>query len=126
MASHDLGAESALRNSNVVKLPNAARRQVQNSALAIRAYRASQLAWPGDYKLPSERAAERLAKQSVLTRSPELLLLMCLLRELTHTQRLEIKSQVYETALHFGDPAAYVALDLITALSAHDKGGISQ
>ena len=121
MASHDLGADSAPCNSNIVKLPTAARRQVKNSAPAIRAYRASQPKWPGDYKWPAARVAETLAKQLEINRTPELLLVMCILKELTSDQRLKIKNNVLLTALHFGDPAANLALDVITGLTRGDS-----
>jgi hypothetical protein len=116
MPKTQIGAESALCKSNVVRLPTAAKRQVWQPAKAARTARASD-PWRGEYIPPHVRGAKKSAYQ----KSPELLLLISMIAVLTPKQRAEIKKNVFAVAFHFGDAHSHAAYEIISELCVRDE-----
>lgn len=103
-----------MSNSNIVKLPGAAKRKIQQSANTAdrREFRQSN-PWPGHHALPIERDSARF---STLTRSPEMLLILAILDTLPPKQFSAVKSKVFGVAFHEGGEEAHAAYELISAM----------
>jgi hypothetical protein len=109
----DLGAKSARNNSNVVRLPTAARRQVIQPTRAQREYLASQPKWPGEHLWPAERDARRMAAE----KSPELLIVMAIIKVLTPEQRIEAANIVHKVSFLSGDDQSRTASIIMAGLA---------
>lgn len=100
--------------ATVIRLPTAAPRKVQQRS--IRAVREAKAAnpWPGEYRPPCQRNADAMAHQA--SRSPELLILLALLKTLPAEQRRAIRDTVYRVQFVCGDSASLVAAGLIDSI----------
>ena len=113
MADTDLRTKSARNNSNVVRLPTAARRQVAQSVRAARAYRADQPEWPGTYLSPHVREAKYMASN----KSPELLILMAIMKVMPKEQRVAAANIVHNVSFFSGDDVSHDASIIMAELA---------
>lgn len=101
--------------ATVTRLPTAARRKVgQRSIRAVRQFKAEN-PWPGEYKPPHVRDANAMVAQA--QRSPELLILLALLKSLPAEQRRAIRDTVHRVHFGAGDDVSLLAASLIDRFS---------
>lgn len=101
-------------SASVIQLPTAARRKVQQrSVAAVRAFKAAH-PWPGSYQSPSQRASERMVASA--GRSPELLILLALLKALPEDQCRAVQDTVHRVHFAVGDDVSLAAAALIAGL----------
>lgn len=110
MAHTSLRADSA--RCNIVRLPTAAPRQIHNPARAAREYRKVQPLWPVARRLPVQADAK------ALSRSPELLITMAILKALPIEQRRAAQDAVHLLAFHAGDDVSRLASQIVSRLEA--------
>lgn len=113
MTDTDLGAKSARNNSNIVRLPTAARRKVIQPTRVQREYRAAQPAWPGTYLPPHVRDAKSMAA----VKSPELLILMVIMKVITKEQRVAAANIVHQVSFFSGDDISHDASIIMAELA---------
>lgn len=101
-------------SNNVVRLPTAARRQVQNPVRAAREYRRSQPQWPGAMMTPATADAKALTAH----RSPELLIALCILKALPPEQREAATDAIHWLAFHADDAVSRLASSLVSRVEA--------
>lgn len=118
--------KAALAASNVVALPTAAPRQVNNSRYA--AQRQARLAlrheqpWPGEHKWPHLRrqdVEDRLC--ATMERSPELLIVMTMFELMGVDQQQELAAKVASYAAQLRDDASAAAALITRRLSASSE-----
>ncbi|QGP80024.1 hypothetical protein [Sphingobium sp. CAP-1] len=98
----------------ITRLPTAARRKVQQRSIrAVRQFKAEN-PWPGVSKPPHVRDAE--ASVSQVGRSPELLILLALLKSLPDAQRQAIKDTVHRIHFAVGDEVSLAACSLLSGI----------
>ncbi|MFQ3894579.1 hypothetical protein [Sphingobium sp. R-7] len=101
-------------NGTVIRLPTAAPRKVQQrSVRAVRQFKAEN-PWPGEYKLPRARDAEAMLSQA--RRSPEMLILLALLKSLPSEQRQAVQDTVHRVHFAVGDDVSLIASSLIAGI----------
>lgn len=105
--------------STVIRLPTAAPRKVHQPS--IRAVREAKAAnpWPGSYQRPQERAASAMVSQA--GRSPELLILLAMLKSMPAEQRQAIQDTVHRVHFAVGDDVSLVASGLIAGIKGDTK-----
>lgn len=101
-------------SATVIRLPTAARRKVQQRS--VRAVRAAKAAspWPGEYRPPHQRDADAMAARA--GRSPELLILLALLKTLPVDQRRAVQDTVYRVQFAVGDDVSLLAASLVAGI----------
>ena len=111
--AHTPGAPTCA-TTNVVRLPTAAPRRVQQRYNRhLRDYRAAN-PWPGEYIEPSRREADR--RFQGISRTPELLIVLALLKALPPEAQLKAKDTVHSTFFHIGDEASRAASAIVAEL----------
>lgn len=100
--------------STVIRLPTAARRKVQQRSIrAVRQFKAEN-PWPGEYKPSHVRDANTMVAQA--QRSPELLILLALLKTLPAEQRQAIQDTVHRVHFVVGDDVSLLASSLVAGI----------
>lgn len=98
----------------VIRLPTAAKRKVQQRDIkAVRAFKAAH-PWPGSHQTPRERDAEKMVASA--GRSPELLILLALLKTLPDDQRRAVQDIVHRVHFAVGDDVSLAASALIAGI----------
>lgn len=105
--------------ATVTRLPTAAPRKVQQHSIrAVRAAKAES-PWPGKYKRPHDRAAGAMVAQA--GRSPELLILLAVLKSMPTEQRQAIQDTVHRVHFAVGDDVSLLASSLLAGLKGDAK-----
>ncbi|BBC74403.1 conserved hypothetical protein [Altererythrobacter sp. B11] len=122
-------AEAAL-NTNVVRLPTAARRKVQQpcNAAARAARKAFREAcpWPGEYLFPNERAAMKTAEvMRDMTATPELELLTAICSVLSEEQRAKVSESLAVRAIGRGTAQQALAVFRTTSMTVGERIDLS-
>lgn len=110
MAHTSLRADSA--SCNVVRLPTAAPRKINQPSRAAREYRREQPTWPGFPMTPAKADAKALT----VHRSPELLIALCILKALPPEQRRAAQDAVHWLAFHADDEVSRLASSIVSRL----------
>jgi hypothetical protein len=102
-------------SNNVIRLPTAAPRKVKQPTRAARQFRAE-----SDSPVRFKMVPICEISSPSFSRSPELLLAMCIIKVLSPEQRAEVQRQVAMTAKHFRDESSQVANWLVLQLGPSD------